>query len=125
MEETVYYKAITSNHGMLYSWSACCEHRVCYSTEEYVSAPKALADLGYHLLVFSDLRCAIRFLKCNTEPDYRSWAKLFRCAVKGIVEDMPPMLWEPGTTTKLWGNGAWPISTVMVEEVMLLEEIEW
>lgn len=94
---------------------------VQYKEGDFVKAPERAAKHGYHLLIFKTKRDALLFTMGDT-VELRIW----RAVYKGVVKRLPPM----GTFYALdvldelrkLHCPLWPKGTLMVKEVMLLEE---
>jgi len=122
-----YYKVVSAIDMSLYSaiGNPGTEDPLCvaYKKGSWVSAPRQMAEMGYHLLVFEGLYDASRFM--YTQSRTLLYGGVWACTVDGIVTPIPPML----NRNLIQGKGVyirtgeeWPRGTVMVRRVMLLRK---
>jgi hypothetical protein len=101
---------------------AICMARVPYEIGKWTVPPEEADDEGYGLLVFSTLKDAKAFI-LGSFPGYR---KIFLCEVRGVYKNLPPRRFA--YTSSPWlegvGLGSWPLGTLMVSAVKLLEEVK-
>ena len=116
------FKVVTRDRtGRLFSSSVRYDAwRVEYRIGEFATTTSQAAKQGYFPLAFSHESEAHYFLFYML---YTNGA-IFRARAKGLVTPTPPMkiLTRSGDMLEL-NAGTWPIGTVMVEEIMLVEEI--
>jgi len=99
--------------------------RTQYKVGEYVSAPDWLPKCSSFLFVFNCLDAAHSFRKQATNTS------IFRCEAKGVKRDLPCFLnvnllaeGKVYSSYKTWATkGRFPLGTVAVREVKLIEEV--
>ena len=120
MKQVVYYKVVRAGGCGGPARSAFVKNKAAveYREMSFVSAPKWLADNGYHLTVFANLREAQRF--ANYRRSYRR--EVYRCFVRGVKDTLPVFLStkaiERGEVVEA-NKALFPAGTVMAEEVMI------
>lgn len=88
-----------------------------YSTEQFASAPKVMADQGYHITAFDDKDQTRIF--CDSMPDLVLW----EAEAEGIIEHMPNrMLYQGGIPAFDESEvSLWPFGTIMCEKLKLVK----
>ncbi len=118
MSERIYYKITNKELG---SWIVEKEAYVQYKVGKYVTAPCWLAEQGYHLLVFDDIRYVKRVFCSFTD-------KLWECEIKDVQKYLPVcrdiLLINKGILPKSNDTFPWIDGTTMVREVKLIKEIK-
>ena len=112
-----YYKALTNRNNKLVSSAATGVARVEYPVGEWVTAPKWLADKGYHLCVFVDINSALSF------AGGYDW--VYECDVRGAVPvlDKADLNYlEAGILQFYSFSDIWPNGTRMFREVRIKED---
>jgi len=124
-------KIVTSDGGKQYLRSIfTVRHCVQYKECKWVSAPKEMADKGYHLLAFDGQEHARYFIEtCLLHREYSTGLGLIKpaeawvCEAEGIIpyEELPQILgsmWVP-----MPAGSHWPRGTVMARRLRLVERI--
>ncbi len=124
MKKKYYYKVTTEVNGEECSLVVNnTKAAVKYKVGEWTEAPQWLAEAGYHLLIFNNLKNAKKFLRefMFTTPCY---PHIWRCEVKGRFLVLPFQLsgdsLEHEFIELLWGS-KFPKGSVMVKKVKLIE----
>lgn len=114
------YKVTDSDNFSLLAEGAS---RVKYIIGEWVEAPTAFAEKGYHLTYFSELeRAQKEGLGCPR--------KIWECEVDGVLSKLPPMVYSFDVENIPYGKGytknpnGWPSGTMMAKRIRLIKEVK-
>jgi len=130
MKKQIGYKVVrVSQNGDLLSSSARKRASKKYKIGKWVTAPRWLARKGYHLLYFTTLEEAARFVRYFELILDDISIKIFKCEVKGIKEELPPFcspdFLAEGKLLSIGDSyGPWPKGTRMAEKIKLTEEVK-
>ena len=114
-EQAVYYKVVSGGSSQIVRGRAA----VRYKPMEFVTAPKWLADNGYHLFVFETEEDALVATRICSRDILQ--LEVYKCCVRGVTKEPPGYLslyhLKRGSLAVI--NGMFPPGTVMAEEVMI------
>lgn|GEM_PF-2843074 len=128
-----YYKLTTELDGKQYSFFVSGTNAgIEYKINEWVKAPKWLAEKGYHLFVFNNLKNVKRFVEGfgfnkTTRLCYNKTTRLWLCEIEDKFDTLPYYI---STWNLLVGSTmpnidcTFPKGTVMAKKVKLIKQVE-
>jgi len=120
MEVAQVYKVVENRFGVLTSYMGVKRAQVVYKPGEWVEAPGWLAEKGYHITAYRDMRCAEEDMRAA--PNQELWL----AEAEGILEQLPPSC-QPNLLAEgiLEPNvfPTWPPDTIMCRRLKLIRRL--
>jgi len=125
------YKIVRNIDGELVSVGATGMARIVYKPHEWISAPRQLAERGYHITAFRSLRRAainLHVLSSYTLPSVYGF-ELWEAEAEGITRKLPPMLnmlqLAKGQFKEHLAPDLWAYGTIMCRRIKLIKKLGW
>ena len=117
------YKVVRhESSDRLYSCIVRNKAQVEYKSNQWVQAPRWLAQQGYYLIFFDSFEAARNFI--STEPLLE---EIWKCEIKEEIKNLPPRCdasnLGSGIKIESIANGRWPWGTKMAKKIKLIKKV--